>query len=62
MEGSNPDRDEMHEIIHQLEYGMEFRSAKSLVGERLTTGNEQVLPNWAKDVTVPKLLKKLGGK
>ena len=45
-----------------LEYGMEFRSAKALVGERLTTGNEQVLPNWAKDVTVPKLLKKLGGK
>ena len=42
-----------------LIYGMEFRSARALVGERLSTGTEQILPNWAKDVTVPKLLDKL---
>jgi len=45
-----------------IEYGMEFRSAKALVGERITTGDNPVLPNQAFNVTVPKLLNKLGGK
>ena len=43
-------------------YGMEFRSARALVGERLTTGDDPVLPNQAYNVTVPKILNKLGGK
>lgn len=45
-----------------IQYGMEFRSARALVGERITTGDEPVLPNKAYNVTVPKLLNKLGGK
>ena len=31
MEGSNPDRDEMHEIIHQLEYGMELQDKMNYI-------------------------------
>ena len=45
-----------------VRYGMEFRSARALVGERLTTGDDPVLPNMAYNVTVPKILSKLGGK
>ena len=50
------------DTVPDINYGMEFRSARALVGERLTTGNDPVLPNKAYNVTVPKILSKLGGK
>ena len=50
------------DTVPDINYGMEFRSARALVGERLTTGNDPVLPNMAYNVTVPKILSKLGGK